>query len=96
MPYAAWLIFVAITGWAVGEIVGGDDYGRLTDVLLGISGALLVRFIVESAGIRLHDIYLLLFSVWGAATVPAIFRLAMRRRDTSKSNRTSIASQRSL
>ena len=96
MPYAAWLIFVAITGWAAGEIVGGDQYCRLTDVLLGISGALLVRFVVESTGIRLDDIYLLLFSVWGAATVPAIFRLAMRRRDTSKRNRTSIVSPRSL
>ena len=93
MPYAAWLVFVAITGWAAGEIVGGNDYGRLTDVLLGISGALLVRFILESAGIVLHDIYLLLFSVWGAATVPVIFRLSLRHRETVKRNRATVASQ---
>jgi uncharacterized membrane protein YeaQ/YmgE (transglycosylase-associated protein family) len=93
MPYAAWLVFVAITGWAAGEIVGGNDYGRLTDILLGISGALLVRFVVESAGIKLHDIYLLLFSVWGAAMVSVIFRLSLRHRETVKRNRATIASQ---
>jgi uncharacterized membrane protein YeaQ/YmgE (transglycosylase-associated protein family) len=93
MPYAAWLVFVAITGWAAGEIVGGNDYGRLTDILLGISGALLVRFVVESAGIKLHDIYLLLFSVWGAAMVSVIFRLSLRHRETVKRNRATVASQ---
>jgi uncharacterized membrane protein YeaQ/YmgE (transglycosylase-associated protein family) len=81
MPYAAWLIFVAITGWAAGEIAGGHDYGRLTDVLLGVCGAFLVRFVVESSGLRVHDVYLLLFSVWGAATVPALFRLSLWRRE---------------
>jgi uncharacterized membrane protein YeaQ/YmgE (transglycosylase-associated protein family) len=93
MSYAAWLIFVAITGWAAGEIIGGDDYGRLTDVLLGLSGALAVRFVVESVGIPLHEIYLLLFSVWGAATVPVMFRLSMRRRNAVKRNRARIISQ---
>jgi hypothetical protein len=52
-----------------------------------------VRFILESAGITLHDIYLLLFSVWGAATVPVIFRLSLRHRETVKRNRTTVASQ---
>jgi len=64
MPYVAWLIFVAIAGWAAGEIAGGNDYGRLSDVLLGLSGALLVRFVVESTGIKLHDDYVVLLSSW--------------------------------
>jgi uncharacterized membrane protein YeaQ/YmgE (transglycosylase-associated protein family) len=89
MPYVAWLIFVAIAGWAAGEIAGGNDYGRLTDILLGLSGALLVRFIVESSKIQLHDIYLLLFSIWGAAMVPAIFRLSLRHRMNVRRQRTS-------
>ena len=89
MPYVAWLIFVAIAGWAAGEIAGGNDYGRLTDILLGLSGALLVRFIVESTKIQLHDIYLLLFSIWGAAMVPAIFRLSLRHRMNVRRQRTS-------
>jgi uncharacterized membrane protein YeaQ/YmgE (transglycosylase-associated protein family) len=89
MPYVAWLIFVAIAGWAAGEIAGGNDYGRLTDILLGLSGALLVRFIVESTKIQLHDIYLLLFSIWGAAMVPAIFRLSLRHRMNVRRHRTS-------
>jgi uncharacterized membrane protein YeaQ/YmgE (transglycosylase-associated protein family) len=93
MPYAIWLIFVAITGWAAGEIVGGDDYGRLTDVLLGLSGALAVRFVIESVGISLHDVYLLLFSVWGAATVPVTFRLSLRHRNAAKRTRAPITSQ---
>jgi uncharacterized membrane protein YeaQ/YmgE (transglycosylase-associated protein family) len=93
MPYAAWLIFVAITGWAAGEIVGGNDYGRLTDVLLGLSGALAVRFIIESLGISLHDVYLLLFSVWAAATVPVTFRLSLRHRNVVKRSRTPITPQ---
>jgi uncharacterized membrane protein YeaQ/YmgE (transglycosylase-associated protein family) len=90
MPYVAWLIFVAIAGWAAGEIAGGDDYGRLTDVLLGLSGALLVRFIVESSGISLHDVYLLLFSIWGAAMVPAIFRWSIRHRMNMRRDRAPI------
>lgn len=93
MPYAAWLIFVVITGWAAGEIIGGAEYGRLTDVLLGLSGAFAVRFVVESVGIPLHDIYLLLFSVWGAATVPLMFRLSLRRRDAVKRSRARVISQ---
>ena len=93
MPYAAWLILVAITGWAAGEIVGGDDYGRLTDVLLGLSGALAVRFFIESVGVSLHDIYLLLFSVWGAATVPVMFRLSLRHRQAAKRTRTPVSPQ---
>jgi uncharacterized membrane protein YeaQ/YmgE (transglycosylase-associated protein family) len=89
MPYVAWLIFVALAGWAAGEIAGGHDYGRLTDVLLGLSGALLVRFIVESSGIHLHDVYLLLFSIWGAAMVPAIFRWSLRHRMNVRRHRAS-------
>jgi uncharacterized membrane protein YeaQ/YmgE (transglycosylase-associated protein family) len=94
MPYVVWLIFVAVAGWAAGEIAGGNDYGRLTDVLLGLSGALLVRFIVESARINLHDIYLLLFSIWGAAMVPAIFRWSIRHRTNMRRHRAPASSLR--
>jgi uncharacterized membrane protein YeaQ/YmgE (transglycosylase-associated protein family) len=94
MPYVAWLIFVAIAGWAAGEITGGNDYGRLTDVLLGLSGALLVRFVVETAGSQLHDIYLLLFSVWGAAMVPAIFRWSIRHRINMRRQRAPVSHAR--
>jgi len=84
LPYAVWLLFVALAGWVAGEIVGGEEYGRVTDVLLGMVGAFLVRFAVEISRIPLNDVYLLLFSVWGAAVLPGTFRLLRRDRASLK------------
>jgi uncharacterized membrane protein YeaQ/YmgE (transglycosylase-associated protein family) len=79
MSHFIWLLAVGLAGWASGEIVGGRGFGRVADILLGISGAFLVRFIMEQVGIPLGYVNLLLLSVWGAAAPPATVRLLVRR-----------------
>jgi uncharacterized membrane protein YeaQ/YmgE (transglycosylase-associated protein family) len=85
MSYFIWLLAVGLAGWASGEIVGGEGFGRVADILLGISGAFLVRFIMEQVGIPLGYVNLLLLSIWGAAAPPATVRLLLRRHSHSKS-----------
>ena len=80
MSYMMWLPFVVLAGWAAGEIAGDGGCGRVSDILLGLSGAFLVRFLVERFEIPLPDIYLLLFSVWGAALLPIAARWVARHR----------------
>src|SRR5438132_13589261 len=70
MSYMMWLPFVVLAGWAAGEIAGDGGCGRVSDILLGLSGAFLVRFLVERFEIPLPDIYLLLSSVWEAPRLP--------------------------
>jgi uncharacterized membrane protein YeaQ/YmgE (transglycosylase-associated protein family) len=85
MSYFIWLLAVGLAGWASGEIAGGKGFGRVADILLGISGAFLVRFIIEQVGISLGYVNLLLLSIWGAAAPPATVRLLVRHHSHSKS-----------
>jgi uncharacterized membrane protein YeaQ/YmgE (transglycosylase-associated protein family) len=85
MSYFIWLLAVGLAGWASGEIVGGEAFGRVADILLGISGAFLIRFIMEQLDIPLGYVNLLLLSIWGAAAPPATVRLLVRRHSHSKS-----------
>jgi uncharacterized membrane protein YeaQ/YmgE (transglycosylase-associated protein family) len=85
VSYFIWLLAVGLAGWASGEIVGGEGFGRVADILLGISGAFLIRFIMEQVGIPLGYVNLLLLSIWGAAAPPATVRLLVRRHSHSKS-----------
>jgi uncharacterized membrane protein YeaQ/YmgE (transglycosylase-associated protein family) len=85
MSYFIWLLAVGLAGWASGEIVGGEGFGRVADILLGISGAFLIRFIMEQLDIPLGYVNLLLLSIWGAAAPPATVRLLVRRHSHSKS-----------
>jgi uncharacterized membrane protein YeaQ/YmgE (transglycosylase-associated protein family) len=97
MSYFLWLLAVGLAGWASGVIVGGEGFGRVADILLGISGAFLVRFIMEQMGIPLGYVNLLLLTIWGAAAPPATVRLLVRRHSHSKSaaQRTTAPSQSS-
>jgi uncharacterized membrane protein YeaQ/YmgE (transglycosylase-associated protein family) len=84
MLHFIWLLFMALCGWTAGEIVGGKGFGRVADMLLGITGAFLVRFSVDALRIDVHTVNLLLFSIWGAAALPASVRfLAKRHRGLS-------------
>jgi uncharacterized membrane protein YeaQ/YmgE (transglycosylase-associated protein family) len=78
MFYSTWLLAAAVAGWAAGEITGTDGLGTGADLLLGITGAFVVRWSLENMGIFLANVYLLLFSIWGAAALPAIMRLGIR------------------
>lgn len=79
MFYSTWLLAAAVAGWAAGKITGNDGFGTSTDLLLGITGAFVVRWSLENVGISLANVYLLLFSIWGAAALPALVRLGIRR-----------------
>ncbi len=84
MFYSIWLLVAALAGWAGGKIAGDDGFGSGADILLGITGAFVVRWSIENIGISLHEIYLLLFSIWGAAAFPAAVRFGIRRHNRSK------------
>lgn len=84
MFYFIWLLAVALAGWAGGEITGRDEFGPFTDILFGITGAFAVRWFLENVGISVEDVYLLLFSIWAAAAVPALVRFGIRRHNRSK------------
>jgi len=67
MIYSIWFVAAGLAGWASGRISGDDGFGTVADILLGITGAFVVRWSFENAGISLKDMYVLLFSIWGAA-----------------------------
>jgi len=79
MFYSIWLLVAALAGWAGGKIAGEDGFGTLADILLGITGAYVVRWSLEILGISLKDVYLLLFPIWGAVAFPIAMRLGIRR-----------------
>lgn len=79
MPHFIWLLLMALCGLSTGEIVGGKGFGRVADMLLGITGAFVVRFSVDALRIDVHAVNLLLFSIWGAAALPASVRFLVKR-----------------
>ena len=84
MFYFIWLLAAALAGWAGGRITGGDGFGTGADILLGITGAFVVRWSLENFGISPKDVYLLVFSIGGAAAFPAAVRLGIRLHNRSK------------
>ncbi len=85
MFYSIWLFAAALAGWSAGKITGGDGLGPGTDIILGLTGAFVVRWSCASIGISLEMTYLLLFSIWGAAAFPAAMRFGLKRLRRSKS-----------
>lgn len=86
MFYCIWLLAAALAGWAAGQIAGDDGFGTGADIFLGITGAFVVRWSFENLGISLEDVYLLLFSIWGSAALPAVVRLGIRRYNRSRAH----------
>jgi uncharacterized membrane protein YeaQ/YmgE (transglycosylase-associated protein family) len=79
MFYFIWLLAAALAGWACGRVTGRDGFGTGADILLGITGAFVVRWSFERIGIPLEDVYLLLFSTLGAVAFPGAARLGISR-----------------
>jgi uncharacterized membrane protein YeaQ/YmgE (transglycosylase-associated protein family) len=57
MFYPIWLLAAALAGWAGGTIAGDDGFGTGADILLGLTGAFVVRWSLENIGISLKDAY---------------------------------------
>ena len=87
MFYSIWLIAAALAGWAGGKFAVHHGFGTGADILLGVTGAFMVRWCLENIGVSLQDVYLLLFSIWGAAAFPALVRLGIRRHDNRSKDR---------
>jgi uncharacterized membrane protein YeaQ/YmgE (transglycosylase-associated protein family) len=83
MFYSIWLSAAALAGWAAGKIAGRDGFGTGADILLGITGAFMIRWSLENIGISVHAVYLLLFSIWGEGAFPALVRFGIRRHNRS-------------
>lgn len=76
-----WLLLMAACGWTAGRSVGGKGLGVVADLLLGITGALGVRFFRDALGFtgpRLDAIFFFC-SVCGAAALPGFVRYLMKR-----------------
>jgi uncharacterized membrane protein YeaQ/YmgE (transglycosylase-associated protein family) len=84
MFYSIWLLAAALTGWCAGKITGRHRFGSGTDILLGVTGAFMVRWFFENVGVSLDITYLLLFSIWGAAALPAALRFGIRLHNRSR------------
>src|ERR1039458_7278667 len=50
MFYSIWLLAAALAGWVSGKIAQDDGFGTLADILLGITGAFVVRWSLENIG----------------------------------------------
>ena len=70
-----WIIIGLIAGWLAGTIARGRGFGCITDVVLGLVGAVVGGWIFTRLGI-------LTFGFWGslaAATVGAVLLVAIAR-----------------
>jgi uncharacterized membrane protein YeaQ/YmgE (transglycosylase-associated protein family) len=80
--YILYIILVGlVAGWATGKIMKGSGYGVLTDILLGIAGAiigsrLLGLFGIYSSGGIIPNI---LIAIVGAVILVALVRMLRRR-----------------
>jgi len=81
MSYLAWLLLMALCGWIAGRIVGRNGRGNVADFLLGITGGLAVRFCFDVLRVTVPGTDALVFSVCGAAALPALVRFLIRQGD---------------
>lgn len=80
MSFIAWIVFGALAGWMASAIMK-SGHGLLEDIILGIIGAIVGGFIVNSfggAGVTGFNLYSLVVAVIGAAVVIAIGRAVHR------------------
>jgi uncharacterized membrane protein YeaQ/YmgE (transglycosylase-associated protein family) len=79
-----WIIVGLIAGWATGKIMRGEGYGVLTDILLGIAGALVGGWIMRALGFSGQGgmIYTILVAIGGAVVLTWLFRVITGRNTT--------------
>ena len=71
------LLVGLIAGWATGKIMKGSGYGVLTDILLGIVGALIGSRLLGLLGIHTSGALIpsILVAIVGAVLLVALVRL---------------------
>jgi uncharacterized membrane protein YeaQ/YmgE (transglycosylase-associated protein family) len=73
--FLLWIIIVGlIAGWATGKIMKGSGYGVLTDILLGIVGAIVGSRLLGLLGIYTSGglIPSILVAIFGAVVIVAL------------------------
>lgn len=78
-----WVIVGLVAGWVTGKIMR-DGYGVLTDILLGIAGALVGGWIMRGLGFagRGGLFYTILVAIGGAVLLTWLFRLVTKGKTT--------------
>ena len=79
--FIVWIILVGlIAGWAAGKIMKGSGYGALTDILLGILGAIIGSRVLGMLGIYSSGALIpsILVAIFGAVLLVALVRLIKR------------------
>ncbi len=77
MGIILWIVFGAIVGWIAG-IVMASDHGMLEDIILGIIGAFVGGFIMNSfgqPGVTGFNLYSILVAIGGAVVLIFLGRL---------------------
>jgi uncharacterized membrane protein YeaQ/YmgE (transglycosylase-associated protein family) len=80
--YVLYILVVGlIAGWATGKIMKGSGYGVITDILLGIVGALIGSRVLGLLGIYSNGALIpsILVAIVGAVILVALVRLIRRR-----------------
>jgi uncharacterized membrane protein YeaQ/YmgE (transglycosylase-associated protein family) len=80
--YILYIILVGlIAGWATGKIMKGSGYGVLTDILLGIAGAIIGSRLLGLLGIYSGGgiVPTILIAILGAVLLVALVRMLRRR-----------------
>jgi uncharacterized membrane protein YeaQ/YmgE (transglycosylase-associated protein family) len=74
------IIVGLIAGWATGKIMKGSGYGALTDILLGIAGAIIGSRLLGLLGIYSSGglVPTILIAIVGAVVLVLIVRLIRR------------------
>ena len=79
--YILYIILVGlIAGWATGKIMKGSGYGVLTDILLGIAGAIIGSHLLGLLGIYSSGgiVPNILIAIVGAVFLVALVRMLRR------------------
>jgi uncharacterized membrane protein YeaQ/YmgE (transglycosylase-associated protein family) len=79
--YILYIILVGlIAGWATGKIMKGSGYGVLTDILLGIAGAIIGSRVLALLGIYSSGgiVPTILIAIVGAVLLVALVRMLRR------------------
>lgn len=76
MDFIIWIVFGALAGW-IADIVMASDHGLIEDVVLGIIGAFVGGFIMNTlgqSGVTGFNLYSLVVAVIGAVVLIFIGR----------------------
>jgi len=82
MPLFSWIVFGLITGFAASKLVNGRGLGVLTDVVLGVLGAVIGGSLFNRlgmVGVVGFNLYGLLVAIVGAALVLVVYHAIVQR-----------------